>query len=366
MTIQSEVEIKQVRLIQGTGSQIDKAKASGEILDTDLVVQTDAPELQEKIDDLDSIRENAEKVPTVEAIAKGAQSATSFIDYQSMVTNLNAYEYDKFAVGQSIYIGTKDVPDVWIYAKYQEAQPYTYTTDDAIVDALKTGTLRIGRFEISALETVKVDIDGVIKGVQINGTDLTPDADKKVNIPVANTTNKLGLVQTGGTGVGVTASGLMYTTEVSESQILSKTNQYNPITARRLDYAVKVGVTTNKNTLTDTEKENACNWLGAQQISTIQTLSATDSITLADNTIYNGGEQTALTIALPETVDVSFLCEICFSSGSTATTLTYPQSGINYVGDDVSSNIFTPVANKRYTIMCSYDGSNYLFVVKGV
>lgn len=44
MTIQSEVEVKQVRLVQGTGSQIERAKASGEILDTDLVVQTDAPD----------------------------------------------------------------------------------------------------------------------------------------------------------------------------------------------------------------------------------------------------------------------------------------------------------------------------------
>lgn len=99
--------------------------------------------------------------------------------------------------------------------------------------------------------------------------------------------------------------------------------------------------------------------------STIQTLSATDSITLADNTIYNGGEQTALTIALPATVDVSFLCEIDFTSGATATTLAYPNT-IKWVGDDVSNNVFVPVASKRYTIICAYDGVNYRFTVKGV
>lgn len=102
-----------------------------------------------------------------------------------------------------------------------------------------------------------------------------------------------------------------------------------------------------------------------EQSMTIQTLSATDSITLADNTIYNGGEQTALTITLPSTADVSFLCEIDFTSGTTATTLSYPNT-IKWVGDDVNNNVFLPVASKRYTIICAYDGVNYRFTVKGV
>ena len=95
-------------------------------------------------------------------------------------------------------------------------------------------------------------------------------------------------------------------------------------------------------------------------------LSATDSITIADNTIYNGGTQTALTIALPSSATVDFICEIDFSSGATATTLTYPQSGITWLGDDIATNVFTPVVSKRYTIICSYNGDSYIFVVKGV
>ena len=105
--------------------------------------------------------------------------------------------------------------------------------------------------------------------------------------------------------------------------------------------------------------------VGAESKATIQTLSATDSITLADNTIYNGGEQTALTIALPVAVDVSFLCEIDFTSGTTATTLLYPNT-IKWVGDDVVNNVFIPVASKRYTVIVAYDGVNYRATVKGV
>lgn len=102
-----------------------------------------------------------------------------------------------------------------------------------------------------------------------------------------------------------------------------------------------------------------------QEKATIVVLSATDSITLADNTIYNGGEQTALTIALPVAVDVSFLCEIDFTSGATPATLAYPNT-IKWIGDDVASNVFIPVESKRYTIICAYDGVNYRFTVKGV
>ena len=109
-----------------------------------------------------------------------------------------------------------------------------------------------------------------------------------------------------------------------------------------------------------------------QEKSNIQTLSATDSITLADNTIYNGGEQTALTIALPATDTIGFICDVDFSSGNTATTLSYSLPDIFWEGVDVAydstaqKNIFTPVANKRYTIIFYYDGVNYNGRVGGV
>ena len=104
---------------------------------------------------------------------------------------------------------------------------------------------------------------------------------------------------------------------------------------------------------------------GYEQKATVQLLSATDSITLADNTIYNGSTQTALTIALWSAPIASSICEIVFSSGATATTLAYPNT-IKWIGDDVNSNIFLPVANKRYTVILYYDGAETVGVVKGV
>jgi len=106
---------------------------------------------------------------------------------------------------------------------------------------------------------------------------------------------------------------------------------------------------------------------GYEQKATVTALSATDSITLADNTIFNGSTQTSLTIALWSAPTVSSLCEIVFTSGSTPTTLSYPNT-IQWLdrSDDVNLNVFTPVANKRYTVMFYYDGSETVGVVRGI
>lgn len=221
---------------------------------------------------------------------------------------------------------------------------------------------------ISDLDTIRVGATAgasAIQGISLGGTSQTPDANKNVNIPLA--TNSYVGVCRGSTPNGVVASsGVLSTVAASDAELQAKTQAHHPVVPSHLDVAIREGLGNNSLTWTEAYKTSARNTIGAEAQATIQTLSATDSITLADNTIYNGGEQTALTIALPATVNVSFLCEICFSSGSTATTITYPQSDINWIGDDVSANVFTPIASKRYTIICSYDGSNYLFVVKGV
>lgn len=213
-------------------------------------------------------------------------------------------------------------------------------------------------------ETAVQPTDVPVKDVQAYGTSIVKDG--VANIPLANTNNLPGLVRTS-SDQGITMNGpYLRIVQATTTQIEAKTSDRLPITPGNLDYAVKVGVTTNTITLTDTEKANACKWFGAEEKTKIQALNATDSIILSDGYIYNGGEQTALTIAFPTYADVSFLCEIDFTSGATATTLTYPQSGIIWLGDDISNNVFIAVAGKRYTIMCAYDGVNYRFVVKGV
>lgn len=64
---------------------------------------------------------------------------------------------------------------------------------------------------------------------------------------------------------GIGRANLSPTLEIvpADKTDIPKRTSYKPITPRNLDYAVKVGVTTNAEVLTDEEKASACDWLGA-------------------------------------------------------------------------------------------------------
>lgn len=101
---------------------------------------------------------------------------------------------------------------------------------------------------------------------------------------------------------------------------------------------------------------------------TIQVLSATDSITLADNYCYQGGEQTSLTIDVPSSATVDFVAQITFKSGATPTAITVPQTGFVWDkrGEDVSDGVFTAVENRDYTFVIGYNGFEFVCYSSGV
>jgi len=96
-----------------------------------------------------------------------------------------------------------------------------------------------------------------------------------------------------------------------------------------------------------------------------------DTIPLADKCLYNStGNIAALTLSAP-TVDVRYMSQVNFSSGGTATTLTYPNTFKVLDGcDDVQVvngvKTFVPVSNKRYQIFIECDGTNVILFAKGV
>lgn len=85
---------------------------------------------------------------------------------------------------------------------------------------------------------------------------------------------------------------------------------------------------------------------------------------LANNTEYRANEIATLEVTLPSSLPNDYISSLVFSSGSTATSLTYP-SGIKWSGDDVSNNVFVPAASKRYNIIFWYDGANTNAIVRG-
>lgn len=189
----------------------------------------------------------------VNSIALGANQALSYQDYQTMVTDLNSAPDSAYRVGQNIYILTLDVPDLWVSSIEATPVTYTYTTDAAFISALETnGYVQVGYYKLSALETQEVDLTNYVQF-----TDYATSA-------------KGGVVRTGSNlGILINQNGNPYIDYAQNADISAKTSYRKPIVPAQLDYAVKVGVTTNTNTLTDSEKTNACAWLGTGKMVTI-------------------------------------------------------------------------------------------------
>ena len=85
---------------------------------------------------------------------------------------------------------------------------------------------------------------------------------------------------------------------------------------------------------------------------------------LSDHLQYRCGEVTSLTLNLPNNTSDDYISSVIFTSGATATNLVYPDT-IKMLGEDCIDCVFTPVANKRYEVIISYDGVNFVGVVGG-
>ena len=96
------------------------------------------------------------------------------------------------------------------------------------------------------------------------------------------------------------------------------------------------------------------------------------TITPDDKYLYTStADISALTIVAPSSPDVRYMAQINMSSGSTATTLTYPSTFKVLEGcDDVQYiagvRTFVPVASKRYQIFIENDGVNTVLFAKGI
>lgn len=122
-----------------------------------------------------------------------------------------------------------------------------------------------GAWESIGTTSVEVDLTNYVK-----------------NTDYASPTNA-GVIRVNGNGLNV-INGTLYVISVDENMINQKTDARRPITSKYLDYAVKVGVTTNTIPLTDEEKTAAQNWLGLGDIET-----ALDSIIAIQEALMGGG-----------------------------------------------------------------------------
>lgn len=172
----------------------------------------------------------------------GANKAVSFFNYSSMIISLNTLGNNSYNVGQNVMIVTLNVPDLWVSEIAEESIDYTYVSDDDFVNELNTnGSVQVGYYKLSALETQKVDLSDYVK-----------------NTDVATNT-KAGLVSYN-SAYGMQIIGSALAPLAWDSYITKRNNAFMSYAV--LDKAVKAGLTTNKETLTDEEKAKAQEWLG--------------------------------------------------------------------------------------------------------
>ena len=164
-----------------------------------------------------------------------------------MTTEVEQSKLNIHVLNQNQYEGLSSVSDTELYIVDPQFQGGKFLASDANGDIVEKDALQ---------------------GVQVAGTDLTPDADNKVNISKA-TNSTLGVVMgsnSGGTQIGTDGSVRIYA--ATTAHITQKTSTYLPIVPSTLDFAVKEGLgnyDTTKGVWTDAYKEHACETIGASQ-----------------------------------------------------------------------------------------------------
>ena len=100
-------------------------------------------------------------------------------------------------------------------------------------------------------------------------------------------------------------------------------------------------------------------------IQALQDVGGSSEVTLLDNTIFTTNNTIQnLTVTEPSNPTVSFGSILQFTSGSVATSVI--PSNIIYRGDSTANGVFTPIANKRYSVYFTYNGVNICGTVQGV
>ena len=270
-----------------------------EIVET---VETDiAPTLQ-------SIQSTADNAVV---IAKGRATGYVFDTLADLDTALTDEAFvANLVLGDNLYIRATDVPDYW----WDGAQK-------------------------QKLETERPDLSGLVKDVKIGDqsvvagdTALIPIGSKSV-LGVFKVNEDAG-IQAGGTGD-------LRVKCANEDTIAKRGTSYQPISPMTLDAAVKYAMCDGKGAAwSDGEKVGA--WKRQAIVKT-----AMDAVAVAGAKYYLG-EQTAVTITLPDNAEVGQEVEVVWYNGATAATLSI--SGTTLPCD------YVPSANSRSEINAMWDG----------
>lgn len=145
----------------------------------------------------------------------------------------------------------------------------------------------------------------------------------------------------------------------SKTMITTRSLATMPIVPSSLNFAVKAALSDNNriSDMTDAEKANARDVIGAEQKTTIVPWPSTYtemSVNFPGITKYAqicDHEITTISLDVTGPVPVGYECSFTFQSGATATTITYPGTLFKFVGVDCDANgDFIASANTNYEV----------------
>lgn len=141
-----------------------------------------------RLTSVESVASNALTTATAaKTIAEGKNRSFTYASYADMVNDIMDNS-PAFKIGDNIFIGAIDVPDLWVYSKedtfvgLMDSDEYL---NNEIFTALKTeGFVHIGFYKLAILETQKVDLSDIeqdiadirnsIPNIEAGTEDLTP------------------------------------------------------------------------------------------------------------------------------------------------------------------------------------------------
>lgn len=179
--------------------------------------------------------------------------------------DVDAVFEEKIEVGGGGGIVKETDPTVADWAKQKEKPEYTYEEIKEKPDLVEDIGSSLAE-ETNVLTIELKDKSGkVIASTEVTiPKSETPDLSAYVKNTDIATASKAGVIKyEPNFGIYLTKDGIIKTAPAQKAAIDAKKNTYEPITPKWLDYAVKVGVTTNTEELTDDEKTSARTWLGA-------------------------------------------------------------------------------------------------------
>lgn len=191
-------------------------------------------------------------------------------------------DVDTLLTGDNILLRQMNAPDFWfektetgtpptyVYVEYDEEGNETEKIEYILSvkkDGTQVGVLHVLESDYSLIEGKAISAGKAAQEAQEAAQEVNNALGGYVKNTDYGTDTKPGIIKwngTWGTYVNPT-NGTLSLVQADKNDIKAKTNPYRPISSKMLDYAIKVGLTTNTETLTDEEKAAAQAWLGVTE-----------------------------------------------------------------------------------------------------